>query len=89
MNSSTRSGWSKAIKRQAGCCILWNGAYNNALLANQIIPPAKVLRAVVVLQTKSPTQQACRAMGVAACEHIPSSFQPGSKARRRGRHWGE
>jgi hypothetical protein len=39
----------KTVKRQAGCCILWNGAYTNAFLANQIIPPDKVLRAVGVL----------------------------------------
>jgi len=35
----------KAIKRQAGSCILWNGAYTNAFLANQVIPPDKALRA--------------------------------------------
>jgi hypothetical protein len=35
----------KAIKRQAGSCILWNGAYTNALLANQVTPPVKALRA--------------------------------------------
>jgi integrase len=40
----------KRAKRQAGCCILWNGAFTNTFLANQVIPPDKVLRAVLLLR---------------------------------------
>jgi hypothetical protein len=40
----------KQVKRQAGCCILWTGAFTNSFWANQIIPPEKVLRAVAVLE---------------------------------------
>ena len=39
----------KLIKRQAGCCIYWNGAYTNAFLANQTIPSDKALRACRIL----------------------------------------
>ena len=39
----------KLAKRQAGCCIYWNGVFTNAFLANQTIPPDKILRAVRVL----------------------------------------
>jgi len=40
----------KSIKRQAGCCVLWTGAFTNGYWANQIIPPEKILRAVPVLK---------------------------------------